>query len=66
MEMGGQQDRLHWTAEDGENVEKGKKTFKAKQEGKKKKNRFNEPSQKQDCLRLSGWLCSGNSLTENF
>ena len=35
--MGGQQDRLHGTAEDGENVDKGKKTFKAKQEGKKKK-----------------------------
>ena len=37
MEMGGQQDRLHGTAEDGQNVDKGKKTFKAKQEGKKKK-----------------------------
>ena len=35
--MGGQQDRLHGTAEDGENVDKGKKTFKAKQEKKKKK-----------------------------
>ena len=63
MEMvGGQQDRLHRTAEDGENVDKGKKTFKAKQK-KKKKNGSNESSQKQDGLRLSGWLCSGNSLT---
>ena len=61
MEMGGgQQDRLHGTAEDGENVDKGKKTFKAKQ---KKKNGSNESSQKQDGLRLSGRLCSGNSLT---
>ena len=32
---GGQQDRLHGTAEDGENVDKGKKTFKAKQKKKK-------------------------------
>lgn len=35
--MGGQQDRLHGTAEDGENVDKVKKTFKAKQEKKKQK-----------------------------
>ena len=34
--VGGQQDRLHRTAEDGENVDKGKKTFKAKQKKKKK------------------------------
>ena len=62
MEMGrGQQDRLQGTAEDGQNVDKGKKTFKEKQ--KKKKNGSNESSQKQDCLRLSGWLCSGNSRT---
>ena len=35
----------------------------SKQSKKKKKNGSNESSQKQDGLRLSGWLCSGNSLT---
>ena len=36
MEMGrGQQDRLQGTAEDGQNVDKGKKTFKEKQKKKK-------------------------------
>ena len=33
----GQQDRLQGTAEDGQNVDKGKKTFKEKQKKKKKR-----------------------------
>ena len=58
--MGGEghRDRLHGRAEDGDNVDTGRKIF----ETKNKIKRSNEPSQKQDCLRLSGQLCSDNSL----